>query len=533
MPGLAVLDTPRELDAREASTFYRMRRTISQRAKRNRLRTAYVDSKKRLDRIGFSIPPGMEDWQTPIGWADKAVTVPASRIRPDGFTLPRESSLMDDIEEAFEDNHLRSVERLAIEASLIHPAFIFVTPGDDAAGEPDVMVTARTGLEATAELDPRTGRRTAALELIGKNAAILYMLGVSVHVEVVGGKWRVTAEYRGVQNLVPCIPYVWGKRLDRPFGRSRVTRPLMGYIDQGVRTMLRQDVTAEFFSRPQRALLGADETHFRDEKGNRISPWDAITGGVWALPDVWDDEEGKLVRPTLTQLQQASMQPHSEMLRTIGLMVSSETSIPVNYLGIIHDNPASADAILANESDMVAMIGHECDLSYKASHEDLGRTILAVKHGEMPASMIADLRGLSSHFADPGTPTRAARADSAVKYVQAFPDGDPEVAMEEYGLSKEQINRNLAYAKRNRATEGLSALIASAKSNPAPVFSDGSQPSVVDDQLKQAQVLKAQADALGTLRRAGVRADDAAARAGLTGLEFIPGNPITIREDAP
>lgn len=43
--------------------------------------------------------------------------------------------------------------------------------------------------------------------------------------------------------------------------------------------------------------------------------------------------------------------------------------------------------------------------------------------------------------------------------------------------------------------------------------------------------LRSKADALGLLRRAGVKADVAARTVGLDGLEFIPGEPITIRTE--
>jgi len=43
-------------------------------------------------------------------------------------------------------------------------------------------------------------------------------------------------------------------------------------------------------------------------------------------------------------------------------------------------------------------------------------------------------------------------------------------------------------------------------------------------------VLKAKADALGVLRRAGVDATDAARLAGLENVKFIPGQPITIKQ---
>ncbi len=448
--------------------------TIRRKGSRNKLRAQYVDDKKRLDKIGFSVPPHMVDFQTPIGWAYKGIKVPASRIRPDGFTLPRPSTLLDEVNATFEDNYLGAVERMAIESSLQHSvAFVFVTPGDTALGEPDVIVAARTALEATAEVDARTNRVMLALEMVSATVALLYRPGKTLRVESTVNGWIVTKEIDGVPDFVPCVPYIWGWSLSRPFGRSRVTRPLMGYIDRGVRTMLRQEVTAEFFSAPQRALLGADEAHFTGPDGRRISPLEALIGGIWALPDTFDEDEQKLVRPDIKQLQQASMQPHSEMLKTIGLMVSSELSIPVSYLGIIHDNPSSADAILASESDMVAMVEHERDISYKIAHESLARTILAVKYGGITAAMAAELRGLQAHFADAGTPTRSARSDAALKYTQAFPNGDPEVAMEEYGLTKSQIERNLAYAKRAAASTRLDALVAASKASPAPVFSSG------------------------------------------------------------
>lgn len=48
--------------------------------------------------------------------------------------------------------------------------------------------------------------------------------------------------------------------------------------------------------------------------------------------------------------------------------------------------------------------------------------------------------------------------------------------------------------------------------------------------LEDAQVLKAKADALGVLRRAGVEASNAASLAGLENVKFIPGQPITIKQ---
>jgi hypothetical protein len=469
---LAGVELVRPLTDFESAAFNRMLTFIRRKTERNKLRTSYVDAKKRLDKIGFSIPPHMRDFAVTIGWASKAVKVPARRIRPDGFTLGRKSTLLDDVEEVFADNYFAAVEKMAIESSLRHSvAFVFVTPGDTDAGEPEIIVAARTALEATAEIDTRTNRVTMALELVGRWEALLYLPGETLRVQYIKGQWMVTRRYEGVAGRVTCTPYVWGRSLERPFGSSRITRPLMGFIDMGVRTMLRQETNAEFYGAPQRALLGAEEEHFLDANGKRISPLDALIGGVWALPNTRDEETGDLVKPVLQQLVQATFQPHGEMLKGIGLMVSSETSIPVGYLGIIHDNPSSADAIRANEADLVSVVEDELP-SIGMSRVDLARNVLAVLYGEWTATMESELRGLTAHFMDPGTTSKAAQADAGLKFTQTFPDGDPEVAMEVYGLNKGQIERMNAYRTKQEGSKRLDALMAAAKSSPAPIFSD-------------------------------------------------------------
>ena len=461
----------RELEANEATLFTGMLRTIRQRAKRNTLRKNLYDAKFRLDKVGFSVPPHMVDFQTPLGWAEKAVSVPTARIRREGFRLPGTSSLLDDLTTIFDGGYTSRLEAGAVKSSLRHgPAFMFVTRGDGDKGEPPVIFSAKSALEATCLQDPRTGVVTAGLEMVGSTEALLYLPGVVLEVVQDNGKWTVAEEHAQPHDLVLCEPFVWDWDLDRPFGRSRITRPLIGAIERGVRTLLRQEVTAEFFSAPQRALLGADESHFTGPDGKRIDLWKAITGGVWALPDVYDEDEGKLVRAQLQQLSQASMQPHSDMFESIALQVSSETSLPLGYLGVVQNQPSAEGAIKVAEVDMVELIEYQIQKSYETASANLARKALAVFHEGITPAMTADLRGLAARYAKPGTPTESARSDAALKYQTAFPDGDPVLAMEMYGLTDEQIRRNVEYARRSGASSVLDKLLASAPvPAPAPV----------------------------------------------------------------
>lgn len=516
----------RELEANEASIFKGMLRTIRQRAGRNNLRKSLYEANFRLDKVGFSVPPHMVDFQTPIGWAAKTVSVPAARIRREGFRLPFESSLMDDLGMIFDGGYTTRLESGAVKSSLRHgPAFMFVTAGDESKGEQPVIFSAKSALEATCLQDPRTGVVTAGLEMVSKGEALLYVPGNVLELKMSGNGWTVTNEYPQPADIVLCEPFVWDWDLDRPFGRSRITRPLIGSIERGVRTLLRQEVTAEFFSAPQRSLLGASKEHFTDAKGSPIDLWKAITGGVWALPDVYDEDEGKLVRAQLQQLSQASMQPHSEMFESIALQVSSETSLPLGYLGVVQNQPSAEGAIKVAEVDMVELIEYQIEKSYKAASENLARKALAVLHGEVTPAMTAELRGLSARYAKPGTPTESARADAALKYATAFPDGDPVLAMEMYGLTDEQIKRNVEYARRGRAMGVLDQLITPG----AGVVTDGGVPTAASAAIEDAGMLKAKFDALGVAIRAGVDPKDAARRLGLDDISFTGATPSSLR----
>lgn len=458
------------LDDDDKALLKELRGNISRHRRSNLLRTNLLESKKRLDRVGFSVPPGMVDFQSPLGWAEKGVTVPAARIYREGFRCSVESSLMDDLAKIFGSRQAIFAESAAIESSLHHGvSFLFLSKGNEFLGEAPVVVSARSALQASAIVDKRSGIVRAALEIVDSSIQILHLPGLEITLGPGRNGWEAIDVFETHVNSVMCEPVVWRRSLSRPFGSSRITRPLIGAIMRGVRTLLRQEVTAEFFSAPQRALLGADDVHFTGPDGKPIDVWKAITGGVWALPDVYDEDEDKTVRAQLQQLSQASMQPHSEMFNLIVLSAASELSMPISYLGVQHNQPQNEGAIKAEEAAMISQIEQQIRASYKPTMAALARKAIALMHGGWTGSMDDDLSSLSARFANPGTPTISARSDAALKYTTAFPNGDPVVAMEMYGLDDEQIRRNVAYMRRNAAGSLIERLTAA--KDPAPVES--------------------------------------------------------------
>lgn len=49
------------------------------------------------------------------------------------------------------------------------------------------------------------------------------------------------------------------------------------------------------------------------------------------------------------------------------------------------------------------------------------------------------------------------------------------------------------------------------------------------DPLRESAILKAKADAMGTMIRAGVKPEQAAVKAGIDSVDFLDGVPITLR----
>jgi hypothetical protein len=348
-----------------------------------------------------------------------------------------------------------AIEKLAIQSSLKHScAFIFTSEGIDDAGEKTALLTAASALDASAILDPRTGATRAALERVD-GGWWLYVPGKAIHVERRRNEFIATEVITRGHQRVTCTVYSWGRTLDRPFGRSRVTRPLIGLTDIGVRVLLRQEVSAEFYSFPQRYALGARQQDFTDEAGKVLTAWESIIGGFLALPDVPIEEEQdtKMRRAELGQFPQMSMQPHSDHLKSVATQVASETSLPLSYLGVVQDNPPSAEAILAAEADLVEIVRDELDW-YRDSRANLARDVAAVLHGQWSTSMAKDLRGIRSDFRDPATQTKAAEADWAIKITQAFPwlaESETMLRM----VFSEQLTKQLLADRRKKNASGV------------------------------------------------------------------------------
>ncbi len=454
--------------------FNRVLRVLGARRRRNMLRRRYYDGEERIRNIGIAIPPDLEDLMPVVGWPAKAVNVLSTRLNIEGFAVPDAARSDEEVRQIFDLNHMEVGARQAHTAALRDGcAFIAVTVGDTGAGEPPAVIATYTATDASGTWNQRRHALDSALTVDVRNefGAVMQMSWwtpvrqVRMSRQTVTGDWRVEdLPHRFGRVPVVCVAY--GTVPGRPFGTSRITRPVMRLTDHAVRTLLRSEIAAEFFSAPQRYLLGADMEAFEDENGELKPGWESIIGHLLvASRPVDDNGNTSESNPVAGQFAQASMEPHAAELRSVATMFAGESSIPVNYLGIIQDNPASADAIRAAESDLIS-VAESAQNDFAAAWAEVA--ILAAMASRAARGLpweVDDLAGIRPVWRDASTPTKAAQAQSVMTLVTAgvLPPTS-EVTYELLGFDRVTRQRLLVEAAERRTESLVRSLADSAAS---------------------------------------------------------------------
>jgi len=455
---------------------------ITAKARRNQVRRKYYDHKAALRDLGIAIPPQLKDVSTVLGWPAKGVDSMSRRTVLEGFTVIDGDSASMGLDDLLIENRIESEAPQAHTSALIHSAvFTFITAGDIEAGEPAALISTQSAEWATGTWDRRRRRLSDALSVIAVDDQgspthmNLYTPGRVVVMRRDGRRWDLRLAEHDLGVPVEVMPY--RPSLDRPFGASRISRPVMALTDAAVRTMLRTEVSAEFFSAPQRYLLGGDEDAFTDKAGNPIPGWSALLGRILA---VGLNEEGGT--PTVGQFAQQSMEPHLAQTRSQATLLAAEMSLPVGSLGIVQDNPSSAEAIEAAKEELVVEIRHWEKTSLAPAWQRTVRSAMRLVD-DSPAAR-AMYAGIRAHWSNPATPSVVSASDAVTKQVAAIPRiGETTVALEKLGYSTDEIGRMQSEWRRADGGSSIDKVLEAARlrgaGRPAAVVAAPAQPAEV------------------------------------------------------
>ena len=138
---------------------------------------------------------------------------------------------------------------------------------------------------------------------------------------------------------------------------------------------------------------------------------------------------------TIQQLSGNSPQPFVEELRALACQFSGATGVPLNSLGIVQDNPSSAEAIGASREDICLVAQRDIDADRKTI-ERVIRAALAVERNTTTDRLDESDRSITASFADPLIHSRSEMADWVVKVNSVRPGfGQTDVAARYVGIA--------------------------------------------------------------------------------------------------
>ena len=417
---------------------------------RNQLKYRYYNGRNVLKDFGISIPPTLLTVETVVGWPKKAVDSMAVRCRFDGFTA-QDADAQRILDSISQRSRLNVKFRQAVESALIHSC-CFATVTLDAESKPRIDFFSAE--QAAARWDDAAGRIAYGITIDdfmdGHPSVItLYTSDAVVKAWYTGsGYWDWA--YRQIGMGRPTMVSISNRpTLRRPFGQSRVSRSVMSITDSAVREALRTEISAEFFTSPQKYLLGADRDAFAVK-----SKWEAYIGNIFS---VGRSEDGEV--PEFGQLPQGSMQPHTDYMRALAARFSGETNVPISQLGIIHDQPASAEAIYAANEPLII----ECEDFNDGAKDSLRVLALMAMAAELDTpidGLIDPYADFTVNFANPAMPSIVSQTDAMVKLASVVPGfAGTDVFWEQVGFNEDMRRKAESEINRNQGGFVLTQLL--------------------------------------------------------------------------
>lgn len=305
--------------------------------KKPRIRFRYkcYEMKHMAQDLGISTPPDLRRYMNVLGWCGKAVDSISDRLVFREF-----GNDVFDMNGLFKANNMDVLVDSSVLGALISSCdFIYISPGED--GYPKLQVI--EGQYATGVIDQSTnmlkeGYAVLEYDDLGMPVTEAYLIPGEVQIY---RKGKPDGTYHNKAPYPLLVPMIYRPDAVRPFGRSRISRACIDIMSAAARTVKRSEISAEFYSYPQRYVLGMDENAEQADK------W---MMAMSAMLRIDKDEDGD--HPVVGQFQQQTMTPHIDQLRMFAGLFAGETGLTLDDLGFPSQNPSSAEAIKSSHENL-------------------------------------------------------------------------------------------------------------------------------------------------------------------------------------
>ena len=413
---------------------------------RNETRRLYFEGKHAPKTLGISVPDDVR-LDVSCSWPEKAVSSLANRSNFDGFVGEDSAQPMDIVKRTC----LVAKYARALPSELIHGCtFATLTSRNEQA-----QINFHSAETASGIYDEDADMISSGLAIVdGKHTPIGEFIPTVVNVYLADATWVLTLDagsWKAVEHPHsmgrPMIePLIYRGDTLKPFGHSRITRPVMMLADSYMREMERVEVSAEFYTNPQRWAAGLSQDQLEALVQDK---WKYVTGSIMGFTD--NPETGDA--PTVGQFSQMIMGPHIDYINSLANQFSGVTSIPVSDLGVVQSTYVSAEAVQTAAANL-CIEAEKLNMDNQAHLDAIMAMALAIDNGSSYGEM-AQL-DFTAHFKDPRKPSLVAQADAVLKSIQAVPKlAQSDYALEQLGISQTDIIRINSDAERAVGIAGM------------------------------------------------------------------------------
>lgn len=409
--------------------------------------------------LGIALPDGLKKLTVGCEWGAKTVDVLASRSMFDGF-VSENGSNVDELNKIIEANNLISQYMKSCKDELKFGCTFATLSADSVIG---CKIRFHSPQTAAAMWNGEKGRIDSGIAIIDtvpdeKDEGTWTPSHINLYtdtdiweIKYSNGFWNAE-RHTHIMGMPLMVAMVWNGTSVKPFGRSRIKKPIRALIDGYIRTIANATIALEFDTTPQKYILGVTDEQYDAIVSNKFKQY---VGSIIAATR--NPETGE--NPSFGQLTQGSLGPHVEMIRILATQFSAATGLTVTDTGVVNDaNPTSSDAILAQSQTLVSLAEQ-----LNSSNGDALRTIaimaLAIVQNKSIEELASEDRSVIAHFKNPAMPSVSVTADAAIKIASARQEfAQTDTFLEMIGFDQADIRRIKAQEQRVRGQQVLTEI---------------------------------------------------------------------------
>lgn len=250
------------------------------------------------------------------------------------------------------------------------------------------------------------------------------------------------------------VPIAYRPTDTKPLGGTRIGQQVRDLVNDVLHLRQVLALSCELYAIPMRYIVGLTAANMEALKQD--PKWAIYLNPLFVATR--DAKSGKT--PELGQLPANSPAALLELIYADAKMFASATGIPLNSLGIVQDNPSSAEAIAEGRKDLTDEAQDLIDGQLKPALAEVARLVMMVEHNLTRDQLSPEQLSVGARFKNPAMPSISASTDAAMKIANVNPEfAGTDVFFEMVGFDAETRRRIRTEMRMNRMRANTPSLL--------------------------------------------------------------------------